>query len=117
MHVGQTVLYVLLEETYLYLSFNQILPMIVEGQLLPATVLKCYSAQEMGHDSFGSPSDDPQQSSGVADLNVQLPGRLLFIAKAMEDMSPKAVNEYGTGITAYPAPGKFTQISPATLLS
>jgi hypothetical protein len=113
MHVGQTVLYVLSEENAIFFV-NELTR---EGQLLPATVLKCYTAQKLGHDNFGDLSDDPQQSSGVADLNVQLPGRLLFVAKAMEDMSPKAVNEYGTGITAYPAPGKFTQISPASLLS
>lgn len=113
MHVGQTVLYVLSDENAVFF----ISELTVEGQLLPATVLRCYSAQEMGHDSFGSPSDDPQQFSGVADLNVQIPGRVLFIAKAMEDMYPKAVSEYGLGVTTHPAPGKFTQISPASLLS
>lgn len=112
MHIGQTVLYAMDRD---FIIDWQVL--VEKGQLLPAIVMKCYTAQELGHDSFGDPSEDRQQSSGVADLNVQLPGHLTFVPKAVEDMSPKAVNEYGTGITAYPAPGKFTQISPASLLS
>lgn len=94
---------------------------VLEGELLPAHVVVCYSAQDLGHDQYGEPYDKPdayQQFSGVADIRVLLPGSdVLYVPRAKEDMIPTAAEgRHGHGITALPAPGKFVQSVPAPLL-
>jgi hypothetical protein len=92
----------------------------LEGKLFPAIVVRCYTALERGHDSFGEKCEDEngyRQFSGIASINVILPSTFYFILEAQEDVNPEAVQGYGHGVTALPAPGKFTQASPAPLLT
>lgn len=93
---------------------------VVIGELLPADVVRCYSAGECGG-YFGR--DEPENSnagadfSGKADLQVLMPGNdVLFIMGAIEDLSPKAATDWGHGVTSLPAHGMFTTNHPASLL-
>lgn len=93
---------------------------IETGQLLPATVVVAYNAEQKGfargHD-YISGTDRKLSFSGVADIRVLLPGNdVLFVPGAVEDKSPSISYDFGHGITALPDYGMFTQCQPAELL-
>lgn len=94
---------------------------IETGQLLPATVVVAYSAEQKGfargHD-YVSGTDRSLSFSGVADIRVLLPGNdVLFVQNAVEDTNCLVDDSMGHGITALPGYGMFTQSQPAPLLS
>lgn len=93
---------------------------IETGQLLPATVVAAYSAEQKGfargHD-YISGTDRNLSFSGVADIRVLLPGNdVLFVPGAVEDNSCTVNHSMGHGVTALPDYGMFTQSVPAPLL-
>lgn len=93
---------------------------IIIGELLPADVVRCYSAEEaQGYFGRDMP-EHPKPSadfSGKADLRVLLPGNdVLFVPEALEDVSPKSASGWGHGTTSLPEHGKFTTAAPASLL-
>ena len=125
MDLGQTVFYRLDEkqsEKFLAdcKAENIVLP-YATILIFPATVVTCYSAGTIGHNSFGEKveQDSYKIFSGVADLNVHLPGKILYVHNAKEDVSPTVLPEglYGHGVTPIPRYGMYTQASPAPLLS
>ena len=97
-----------------------------KGMLLPAEVVRCFSAAEIGHDMFG---DAPGEGSGpgillgvafsgIASLRVSLTGNdTLWVDRAKEDVNPLADHSFGHGVTALPACGMFTQSVPAELFN
>lgn len=89
------------------------------GELLPATVVRCYSAAAMGHEVYGFPAapDAVKDFSGVAGIRVLLPGNdVLYVPKAKMDMNPVSDETMGHGVTSLPAHGMFTASIPAPLL-
>lgn len=93
---------------------------ITIGELLPADVLRCYSAEEAGGYFGRDMPEHPKPSadfSGKADIRVLLPGNdVLFVPESLEDVNPKSATGWGLGVTALPAHGKFTTAIPASLL-
>jgi hypothetical protein len=90
------------------------------GELLPAVVVRAYSALEREHidPSSNGPSGWARKAfSGVADIRVILPGNDdLWVPGAQLDMSPISSTSKGQGVTAIPEFGKFVSSAPATLI-
>lgn len=115
-HLGAGYLMTMLATALIYPEGN----FITIGELLPADVVRCYSAGEVGGYFGRDMPENPKPSSdfsGKADIRVLLPGNdVLFIAEAVEDVNPKSASGWGHGITSLPEHGKFTTASPASLL-
>lgn len=95
-------------------------PDLEAGTLLPATVVKAYSVYEYDPEEEEDISWAKKTFSGVADIQVHLPGNdILWVEQALEDRTPTDFEQIypGAPVTVLPAPGLFTCSSPADLLN
>jgi hypothetical protein len=90
------------------------------GELLPAEVVRIYSALERTHidPDFSASSEVFQKTfSGIADLRIHLPGNdVLWVPCAHIDLECQSHTGKGLGVTMLPKYGKFTTVPPAELL-
>lgn len=97
---------------------------VVEGMMLPAEVVRCYSTREYTklmfphRETLGKYSK--KEFSGYADLKVSLPGNdFLWVPLAQLDENPSTdgeAGEHGVGYLMLPEVGKFTVVPPAPLV-
>jgi hypothetical protein len=86
------------------------------GKTFPALVIQAYSAAERTDEN-----DDQDWArktfSGVADLNVFIPGKIWWVPLAEEDYNPTpSPNQYGGSIHVIPEIGKFIRNTPPSLI-